>query len=218
MRLVIAEGAPVLRDGLALLLGREGGLTVVGRAGTARELLRLAVTAAPDVALVDAELPGGPLERLLPALEEKRPSLRTLLLAANERQPSPAEVVLLGARGIVAKDADGSLLRKAIRAVASGEYWMGHGDVAELLRRLRGGTGRRAGVGPERTLSREDRLVALGVASGESNKEVAAGLGLTEAAVKSRLTRVYRALGVANRAELAALVTRQGFESTPSDN
>ena len=111
-------------------------------------------------------------------------------------------------------DADVELLRKAIRTVASGEHWIGRDALSDVLARLRRPAGR-ADVGWGRLvqLTARELQVAAGAASGESNRQLAVRLKVTDGTVKAHLGKVYKKLQVSNRAALATLMGRLDAES-----
>lgn len=209
IRVVIAVATPIVRDGLARLLTRESGFEVVGLAGTAEEALRLAGATRPDVVLLDAGFESEALGERLVAFEKAHPSLKVLLLSEGHRSPGPAEAVLLGAWGAVAPNADVEQLLKAIRTVASGEHWIGHDAVAAIVARLRrAGSATDEASGRWARLTAREREIAAAAAAGESNRDIARGLRLTEGTVKTHLVKIYKKLEISNRATLATYRTR----------
>jgi len=215
VRVGIAVGTAVVKEALARLLEGEPGVELVGLAATPAEALRLAQTASPDILILELGLQPEPLEELLSALASARPSLKVLLVSAGRPGPAPTEAALLGAWGVVRLEAPLRELLKAIEAVAAGQHWVARDAVAGIVGDLRRGRPGAEGRDPLAVLSRREREVALGAASGESNREVAARLGLEEATVKGHLTRAYKKLQLSNRAALAALVAGGGGEDKP---
>jgi DNA-binding NarL/FixJ family response regulator len=123
------------------------------------------------------------------------------------------ETLLAGARGLLRADATPEDLFKAVRTVVAGHYWIdceALDDVVQLLKKPapNGTAGTRDGSG----LTPRERQVAAGVSRGESNREIADRLSLSEATVKDYLTAIYARLGLANRAELSAWATRRRLE------
>jgi DNA-binding NarL/FixJ family response regulator len=216
VRLVIAARAGLLRESLGRLLDREEGFELVGQAGTPEEVLRLAATGQPDVILLDCGLLDA-LPDLLSALEEAPRPPKVLLLSEGPLSPGSAEAILLGAWGALAPEAPVDQFRKAIRTVASGEHWIGHDAVADIVGRLRLGSPRRTDAAPGRwaRLTPREREMARGAAAGESNRELAHRLGLTEGTVKSHLGKVYKKLGLSGRAALAKWIGKLPAESEP---
>ena len=126
------------------------------------------------------------------------------------------EALQLGARGVVLKEAATELLFKAIRSVMAGQYWVGNDTVTDIVNHLRdlSGNGHRTPSPAERLTPRERQVIA-GVATGESNREIASRLGLSQVTVKHHVSNIFDKLGVSNRAELAAYATSRGLVGLP---
>jgi len=213
IRVGIADGQPIFREGLARLMEDDGGFEVVGLAGSGPEAVALARTARPDVLLLDLALPrAGGLDSLR-EIAGADADARVLLLAAGPEEPLLVDALQLGGRGVVARDATLDLLCKAIRTVVAGQYWVGRDAVTDIVRHLReraAAAARQPSLPAERLTAREREIVSL-VASGESNREAARRLCLAEDTVKHHLTNVFDKLGVSNRAELAAYAASHGL-------
>jgi DNA-binding NarL/FixJ family response regulator len=206
IRVAVAQAPSLEREALRRLLDREDGCDLVGVVGPVSEIGRLGSERPPDVVLLDARLPGDTTLGALDALARLDPAPRVLVL--GDAGEGSSDFVLLGAQGVIRPEAEPAELLRAISAVTAGEVWVGHGTVAGLVEGLlRSG---RAGRSGRRTvpLSPKEAAVARAVAEGSSNQEIADGLSLTVASVKSTLRRVFVKLGVSNRAELTVLVTR----------
>ena len=91
---------------------------------------------------------------------------------------------------------------------------MGHQAVTDVVRHLQELSARREPTPADR-LSRRERQVIVGVAAGETNREIAARLGLSEAVIKPHITNIFDTLGVSNRAELASYATSRGLVTPP---
>ena len=213
IRVGIAVETAIVRQVVGRLLAGEPGLDIVGVVGAPDEALDLARAAGPDVLLLEPRGEAEETGELLSALGKARPSLSVLLLSHGRAAPTETEAVLLGAWGVVRPDAGVEELVKAVRTVASGEHWIGRAQVAAIVEQFqRAKPGRKNGLG---LLTERERELATAVASGESNREIAARLRLAEATVKSKLTKVYKKLEVANRAALAMLVAGGTVERRP---
>jgi DNA-binding NarL/FixJ family response regulator len=203
--LVLADDHRLFRDGLRRLLETEPDLRVVGEAGDAQEAVRLAERLQPDMLLLDLAMPGGGGLDVLRTLAAAPPSkTRSVVVTARSQKVETLEALQLGARGLVLKEAAGELLIKSIRCVMRGEYWVGGGDVGNVLEAFqaqlakpRSTKSNRFGLTP-----REMEIVAH-VAEGASNKDIAERLKLREDTVKHHLSSVFDKLGVYSRLELA---------------
>ena len=203
--LVLADDHRLFRDGLRRLLETETDLRVVGEAGDAQEAVSLARRLEPDMLLLDLAMPGGGgLEVLRSLAATPLPKTRSIIVTARSQKAETLEALQLGARGLVLKEAAGELLIKSIRCVMRGEYWVGGGDVGNVLEAFqqqltkpRSTKSNRFGLTP-----REMEIVAH-VAEGSSNKDIAERLKLREDTVKHHLSSVFDKLGVYSRLELA---------------
>lgn len=210
----LALRQPLLRDALRSLLEQQG-FVVSGTATTSAELFWLAETCGPDVLLLDCgDNRGGCLDTLR-ELTSRSPSVRVLLYAGPGVIPPLPEAILAGARGVVFDDAPADLLVRAVHSVARGEYWVGRDSVVDVLRYARQVKTTAREKAPAQTLTPRELQVVRGIAGGESNREVARRLGLSEATVKYYVTAIYDKLGVSNRAELAALAVAHGLTDDP---
>jgi DNA-binding NarL/FixJ family response regulator len=213
---VIADDHPIFRDGLKLLLEEAEGFEVVGEAGDGEEAVRLARELKPDILLLDLAMPrANGLEALKELSSTSEPPL-VLVLTVEIDDAQRLEVLRLGARGILLKGATTELLYKAIRNVVAGQYWVGNETVTDILRHLRELSPQRRPATPAESLTLRERQVIVGVASGESNREIATRLRLSEDTVKHHMTNIFDKLGVSNRAELASYATSRGLSTIPA--
>jgi DNA-binding NarL/FixJ family response regulator len=216
LRVLIADDHPIFRDGLSRLLEDEGGFEVVGQASDGTEAVRLARELEPDVLLLDFTMPRASGLDALRELSTSKGNTRVLLLTVAIEDAQIVEALQLGARGVVLKEVATELLFKAIRSVVAGQYWIGHDTVTDIVHHLRelSANGGRAATPAERLTARERQVVA-GVATGESNREIATRLGLSEITVKHHVSNIFDKLGVSNRAELAVYATSRGLAGLP---
>ncbi|MFB9641236.1 response regulator [Agromyces lapidis] len=202
MRVVLVDDHPVVRAGLAALLGGRAGFEVVAEAGDADEAISKARAYRPDVVLMDLNLGAGPggveATSRLRALDEP-PAV--LVLTTYDTEADILRALESGAGGYLLKDAPPEELFAGIRAVARGETVLAPSVAATLVRRA-------AAPGPVVT-EREVEVLEL-LADGLGNRELARELLVSEATVKSHLSHIYAKLGVDTRAgAVAAAIERR---------
>jgi DNA-binding NarL/FixJ family response regulator len=202
VRVILVDDHPVVRAGLAALLGGKDGLEVVAEAGDADEAVAKTRAYRPDVVLMDLNLGEGPggvaTTARLRALDEP-PAV--LVLTTYDTEADIIRALEAGAGGYLLKDAPPDELFAGIRAVARGETVLAPSVAATLVRRA-------AAPGPVVT-EREVEVLEL-LADGLGNKELARELLVSEATVKSHLSHIYAKLGVDTRAgAVAAAIERR---------
>jgi serine/threonine-protein kinase len=195
MRVVIADDAMLIREGTARLL-EEAGVEVVGKAGDARELLRIVATEHPDVAIVDIKMPPTHTDEGLVAAEQIRSSHPDVgVLVLSQYLESRYATRLLEhhpeALGYLLKErvSDISVLKDAIQRIAEGECVLDPTIVARLIRRPRR-------PGPVDDLTEREREVLALIAEGRSNQGIAEVLVLSPKTVEAHIGRIMAKLGL----------------------
>lgn len=198
IRVAIVDDHPATASGLAALLSQAPGLTVVGTAATLPEAIELCARQRPDVALVDIQLGGEPagFELLRQLAEPGGPA--AILFSSYDYPGFHARAIYLGARGYLAKTASLAEIVAAIRSVAAGGTAFTPTVIAD------------ARHAPRPPSDVELQIIRL-LATGFTNDEIGARLGLTEKSVESHLRRLFGRYGVASRTELALLAVREGW-------
>jgi DNA-binding NarL/FixJ family response regulator len=212
LRLLLAVSPPPMRYHLRRLLESEPGLQVVDHCAYGRAAVRLAQHHAPDVVLLDLDIPGGNALETLRRLNGLRPRVATLVLARDPCGPPALDAVRCGASGVVPKPAPRALLSMSVHAVASGRPWLASEHVAVMTEALRDGAGTQAeplSVVHEAApadrfgLTPRELEVVAAVATGASNQEIAERLSVRPSTVKHHLTNVFDKIGVFSRVQLA---------------
>ena len=192
IKLLIVDDHPVVRDGLSGMFARDPGFEVLGEAGDGAEAVELAQALRPDVILMDLRMPGMDGLAAITELAVRRSPAKILVLTTYDTDSYVVPAIEAGATGYLLKDAPRAELLRAVRAAAEGQSVLSPSVATRLMTRVR-----TPGSGP---LSQRELEVLELVAAGNTNREVAAKLFISEATVKSHLLNIYAKLGVSDRA------------------
>jgi DNA-binding NarL/FixJ family response regulator len=205
IKLLIADDHPLVRHALTQLLGELDDVELVGTAANGREAVALAERTAPDVVLMDLEMPE--LDGIAATHSLKRSGLDTnvvILTTFSDRQRIVAALDA-GALGYMLKDAEPEEIIRGIRAAAKGGSPMAPQAAREMI------NDRNRGSDPAEPLSEREREVLVLVADGLPNKLIARRLEISEKTVKAHLTRVFAQIGVTDRTQAALWAHRNGL-------
>lgn len=199
IRVLLAEDQAMVRGALAALLNREPDIEVVAEVARGDEVVPAALGTAPDVALLDIEMPGGDGLVAAQALHKVLPFCRSVILTTFGRSGYLRRAMESGAVGFLLKDAPASDLAVALRRVMAGERVV---DPELALAALSEGNN------PLTTREREVLSAAL---FGASLAEIAAHLFLSEGTVRNHLSVAMQKLGAQNRMEAARIAEQKGW-------
>jgi DNA-binding NarL/FixJ family response regulator len=234
IRLLIVDDHPVVRDGLSSMFARDPQFAVLGEASDGAEAVRMAETLGPDVILMDLRMAGMDGVTAIGELARRGVPARVLVLTTYDTDSHVLPAIEAGATGYLLKDAPRDELLRAVRAAARGEVALSPSVAARLMSRLRstpaaptGPLSRRtpaaptgplsrprSSAAPTGALSRRELEVLQLVAAGNTNREAAAQLFITEATVKTHLLNVYAKLDVNDRAAAVAEGYNRGLLGT----
>jgi two-component system, NarL family, nitrate/nitrite response regulator NarL len=211
MKLLVVDDHPIVRDGLAALLGRLGPDTVVLQVGDAARALAMAVEHADlDIVILDIAMPGMDGLRALSEFGRVRPELPVIVISASEDARDVREALAKGALGYVPKSASQHTLLSAIRLVLDGDLYVPPLILGEIpLSPAPNPRGAAAPAGSVLTRRQIDVLKQL--SQGKSNKSIALELGLSEKTMKAHVTAIFKALNVINRTQAAAAGREAGL-------
>jgi DNA-binding NarL/FixJ family response regulator len=204
IRVLLVDDHPVVRSGLAGLLGGEPDIEVVGEAGDGHAGVAAARELHPDLVLMDLRMPGldGASATGLIVGEGLG---RVLVLTTYDTDTDILRAVEAGATGYLLKDTPREELVEAVRAAARGETVLAPELTARLVRGVRAA---------EQLTPRETEVLAL-VARGLSNAEIGAALFIGEATVKTHLLKVFDKLGVSDRTAAVTVAMERGALPAP---
>ncbi|MFF8827872.1 response regulator [Streptomyces sp. NPDC015131] len=212
IRVLIADDEPLVRGGLSLIVNAADGLTVVGEAASGPETLAQTAHLAPDVILLDIQMPGGDGISVTRALRERPDSPRIVIVTTFGLDSHLHQAIAAGADGFILKDAPAELLQQAIRSAAQGDAVLSPRMTRRLMHRYTTGapTDPAPPPGHDRLTVREREVLRL-LAQGHSNAEIAAQLFISEGTVKTHITRILMKLGLRDRAQAIVLSHRHGL-------
>ena len=211
IRVLLADDHTLFREGIRLLLERQGDMQVVGEAADGREAVELAHRLQPNVVLMDIGMPvmnGMEATRLL---HTQDPAARVLILTMHGTDDYFFRVLEAGASGYLLKEAAPTDLLSAIRSVHRGEMFF----YPTLAKRLAQEYLRRVGSGEERSsfdaLTEREKEVLKLIGQGHTNQEIADILCLSINTVQTHRTHIMNKLNLHSRAELMKYAVRLGL-------
>jgi DNA-binding NarL/FixJ family response regulator len=209
IRVLIVDDHAVIRDGVAAILAPHDDLLVVGEAEDGASAVRLAIETRPDVVLMDLRLPGTDGADATARITALPTAPRVLVLTTYDSDADITRAMAAGAIGYVLKDIRRQALLDAVRSAARGEAVLAPSVATKLVRQQH--TSR-----PSPLSDREREVLTL-VATGATNREIASALAVSEATVKTYLTRVFAKLEVSDRtAAVTAALARNQIVCPPS--
>jgi two-component system NarL family response regulator len=206
IRVLVVEDHFLARLAVTTLVDGEADMQVVGAAESGWQAVKLFEELEPDVVLMDLKLPEMDGVAATGAICRAHPAARILVLSHYEREEEIARVLDAGARGFLKKDVEGARLLDAIRRVARGERCV----PPEIDRQL---DDRDPRSGPTR---RQREILGL-IYKGQSNAEIARGLGISEGTVRIHVSNLLFKLGVKRRTEAVAVALKKGLLNEESD-
>jgi DNA-binding NarL/FixJ family response regulator len=209
IRVLLADDHPVVREGLRGMLAAEPDIEVVGEAPSGDEAVSLCNALRPDVVLMDLRMPGGDGVSAITRLRDRQPAPRIMVLTTYDTDTDILRAVEAGATGYLLKDTPRADLLNAIRAAARGETVLAPAVAGRLVTRLRAPR-------PEALSAREAEVLAQ-VARGRTNAEIGRVLHISEATVKTHLTRACTKLGVSSRTAAVTRAMETGALPAPGD-
>lgn len=201
VRVLLVDDQILMRSGLRKLLEIEDGIEIVADVGSGPDALTVVPLCRPDVALVDARMPGMDGIELITELTRSHPSVASIVLTTFDEDEYLFGALKAGARGFLLKDASPEDLVAAIHRAAGGGTVLSDQVAGRVVAQLRGKTP----VQP--ALSSREAEVARLVGAGASNREIAAELYITEGTVKNHVSNTLRKLGLRDRTQLALHVS-----------
>ncbi|MBS1675072.1 MAG: response regulator transcription factor [Actinobacteria bacterium] len=205
---VVADDQGLVRAGLIAILTTQDDLRVVGEAGSGEEAVQVTVAADPDVVLMDVRMPGLDGIEATRRLADRRSAI--IMLTTFDLDEYVYAAIRAGAAGFLLKDAPPESLIGAVRAAARGDALLAPAITRRLLEEFITRPSSEAAEALRPLTTREREVLGL-VGHGLSNKQLADRLFLSEATVKTHVTRILTKLGLRDRAQAVALAYETGL-------
>ncbi|WP_433463240.1 response regulator [Spirillospora sp. CA-128828] len=211
IRVLIVDDEWMVRAMLRTIMETAPDIAVVGEASDGNEAVREAAAHRPDVVLMDIRMPRADG---LTATERLAGSHRVVVLTTFDLDEYVHTALHHGAVGFLLKDASAQEMLTAVRSAARGDAMLSPKVTRRLLRRF-AEAGRSDAAPRLRPLTAKEREVLVAVGGGLSNTDIAAALHMSEATVKTHVSRILTKLSLTNRVQAAVLAHRAGLLDPP---
>ncbi len=210
IKVLVVDDHPVVRKGLQLCLARQERLKIVGEAADGEDAWRQTQEMAPDVVLMDINLPRMNGLAVTELIRKERPKVKILVLSANSNREYVLRIIQAGAHGYISKEARPEELLHAIESVhQNGTYFSPEIERAALQQLVKSGGKNQ----PFDQLTGRERDVLVLIAEGQSNKEIASKLGIGVRTIETHRERIMRRLAIHSVAGLTKFAIANGMIS-----
>jgi len=200
---LIVDDHAIVRTGIAGMLAELDSVAVIGEAANGEEALRVVADLLPDVVLMDLRMPVMDGPATISTLRKQGNQIAVLVLTTYDSDADILRAIEAGANGYLLKDTSREELVQAITASARGESWLTPSVATRLMTQMRQ-------PASDALSEREIEVLRL-VAKGCSNKEIAFGMHISQATVKTHLIHIFRKLGVNDRTAAVTLALERGI-------
>ncbi|MFI6419339.1 response regulator [Streptomyces sp. NPDC050842] len=214
IRVVIADDEPLIRAGIRMILISDPDIEVVAEAADGRAAVEAARAHAADVVLLDIQMPVLDGLSALPELRRAAPAARVIVLTTFGERENVLRALEHGGAGFLLKDTAPAELIRAVRAAAAGDAYLSPAATRHVVERL--ATGREAARSEQArvrvaALSQKERDVLAVLGEGLSNADAGRRLHMSEATVKTYVSRILAKLDCENRVQAALLARDAGL-------
>ena len=207
LKIMIVDDHDIVRKGLAMLVSRQDDLSVVAEAGTVAEAVEKARESGPDVVVMDIRLPDGTGIEACRDIRDENPDVKVLMLTSYSDEEAVMGSIMAGASGYLLKEIRSQEIVDAIRRVGAGQSLLDPSVTASVLERVRRGKEPDALA---QLTEQEQRILEL-IADGQTNREIAGQINLSDKTVKNYVSNILGKLEVSRRSQAAAfLAERRG--------
>jgi DNA-binding NarL/FixJ family response regulator len=199
LKILLIDDHPLLRNGVAAVLGAQPGLSVVGEAGTGKQALEMLQHLTPDLCVVDLRMPGITGAEFMRLARQARPGLKFVVLTTYDGEDEVREAIDSGAQAFVLKGMASEQLVGAVRTVGAGGRYLPEAIEKRLAEHIAAG------------LTQREMDVLRLMAEGLNNREISARLSITEGTVKWNVNHILSKLEVKDRTQAVTAALRRGI-------
>ncbi|MER5549122.1 response regulator transcription factor [Streptomyces sp. NPDC002589] len=214
IRVLVADDEPLIRAGIRAILSSADDIAVVAEASSGEEAIELARARRTDVALLDIQMPGMDGLTALARLQQAAPATRALILTTFGERNNVLRAISSGGVGFLLKDSAPAELIQAVRAAAGGQAFLSPTAARHLVDTVAASpAAARAGEARRRleVLTQRERDVLMLLGEGLSNADLGARIHMSEATVKTYVSRILAKLECDNRVQAALLARDAGL-------
>ena len=205
LKILIVDDHDIVRKGLAMLVSRQGDLSIVAEAGTVAEAVKKARWSVPDVVVMDIRLPDGSGIEACRDIRDENCDIKVLMLTSYSDEEAVMGSIMAGASGFLLKEMHSQEIADAIRKVGAGESLLDPTVTASVLERVLRGKEEDALT---RLTDQEQKIVDL-VADGQTNREIASQINLSDKMVKNYVSNILGKLEISRRSQAAAFLAKR---------
>lgn len=206
IRVLVVDDHPIMRVGIAAIINARADMVTVAEASSGEEAIALFAQHHPDITLMDLRLPGISGVETIRRIRSRHPNGCFVVLTTYEGDEDIYQALEAGARGYIIKGMQHEALVDALRRVVSGGRFLPSPVSRALAERT-----------PDSDLSAREREVLELLVQGQSNKGIAAALGITEATVKSHVSVILLRLKVEDRTQAVVAALQRGLVHLPRE-
>lgn len=214
LRVLLVDDDPLVRTGLSMILGSAEDIEIAGEASDGDEAVARVRATAPDVVIMDIRMrrmDGLAATRAVAAMTDPP---KVLVLTTYDLDEYVFDALAAGASGFLLKEGSPQEIIEAVRTVAKGDVMLSPGTTRKLVGHFvaaRANPRRQRALTKLNALSDREREVVTAVAQGKSNADIAGDLFLSEATVKTHITRTFAKLDITNRVQLTIFAYEAGM-------
>ena len=215
-RVLVVDDHPMMREGLAQLIGNEADLSVCGEAETAHEAIQKVTALKPDLVLADITLPGKSGLEFIKDAQAMHPGLPILVISMHDESVYAERVLRAGGRGYIMKQEGGKKLMEAIRRVLAGHIYVSEKMSAKILEVFSGHRPGTANRPVEKLTDREFEVFQL-IGQGKTTRAIATHLHLSIKTVEVHRANIKQKLQLKTGPELIHYAVRWGESQDRGD-